>query len=92
VEHDTQRRLLRATFEQLPALYDRARPSYPLRLFDDLATLARLPDGARLVEIGCGTGQATLPLAGLASGSPVWSWASNSPRSHAELMRFPEVG
>jgi SAM-dependent methyltransferase len=55
--------LLRATFEQVPELYDRARPSYPLELFDDLAALARLAQAARIVEIGCGTGQATLPLA-----------------------------
>lgn len=32
-------------------------------MFDDLITLARLRPGARIVESGCGTGQATLPLA-----------------------------
>jgi SAM-dependent methyltransferase len=32
-------------------------------VFDDLVALAELRPGARLVEIGCGTGQATLPLA-----------------------------
>lgn len=60
---DAQRETLRTTFEQVPELYARARPSYPPRLFDDLVALARLPVGARIVEIGCGTGQATLPLA-----------------------------
>jgi SAM-dependent methyltransferase len=54
---------LRTTFDQVPELYDRARPSYPRQLFDDLVSLAQLPAKARLVEIGCGTGQATLPLA-----------------------------
>ncbi|MGZ4352739.1 MAG: class I SAM-dependent methyltransferase, partial [Gaiellaceae bacterium] len=44
-----------------PELYDRARPRYPDVLFDDLA--AHLPEGARVVEVGCGTGQATEPLA-----------------------------
>jgi SAM-dependent methyltransferase len=62
-QHDTQRRLLRATFEQLPALYDSARPRYPPQVFDDLVALGRLPDAARVIEIGCGTGQATLALA-----------------------------
>lgn len=57
------RELLRTTFEQAPELYDRARPAYPPQLFDDLAALARLPARARLVEIGCGTGRATLALA-----------------------------
>jgi len=60
---DSSQQHLRTTFEQVPELYDRARPSYPPELFDDLAQLARLQDAARIVEIGCGTGQATLPLA-----------------------------
>jgi trans-aconitate methyltransferase len=55
--------LLRTTFDQVPELYDRARPNYLPQLFDDLVSLAQLPQKARLVEIGCGTGQATLPLA-----------------------------
>jgi SAM-dependent methyltransferase len=54
---------LRTTFDDVPELYDRARPEYPRQIFDDLVALARLPVQARLVEIGCGTGQATLPLA-----------------------------
>ena len=50
-------------FEQVPELYDRARPVYPPDVFDDVVTLAGLGEGARVLEIGCGTGQATLPLA-----------------------------
>jgi SAM-dependent methyltransferase len=60
---DAPRELLRATFGQVPELYDLVRPTYPPQLFDDLAAVAELPEEARLVEIGCGTGQATLPLA-----------------------------
>jgi protein-L-isoaspartate O-methyltransferase len=55
--------LLRTTFEQVPELYDRARPNYPPQVFADLVVLAQPPTAARIVEIGCGTGQATLPLA-----------------------------
>jgi SAM-dependent methyltransferase len=47
----------------VPELYDRARPRYPAQIFDDLVEIAELTQGARIVEIGCGTGQATLPLA-----------------------------
>jgi SAM-dependent methyltransferase len=47
----------------VPELYQRARPSYPVELFDDLEELAGLAEGARVLEVGCGTGQATVPLA-----------------------------
>ena len=57
------RRRLRATFEDVPELYERARPLYPPELFDDLVAYAALEPGSRVLEIGCGTGQATLPLA-----------------------------
>jgi SAM-dependent methyltransferase len=54
---------LRATFDEDSELYDRARPGYPATLFADLAALADVGPGCRVMEIGCGTGQATLPLA-----------------------------
>jgi SAM-dependent methyltransferase len=58
-----RRESLRATFEEVPELYDRVRPIYPPELFDDLAGLAGLRDGARLLEIGTGPGKASVPLA-----------------------------
>jgi SAM-dependent methyltransferase len=54
---------LRASFDDSADLYDRSRPVAPQHVFDDLVALAQLESGARVVEIGCGTGQATLPLA-----------------------------
>ena len=54
---------LRETFDEAPELYDRVRPGYPEELFDDLSELARLGPGSRVLELGCGTGQATVPLA-----------------------------
>lgn len=62
---DTDREILRTTFGQDAELYDQCRPSYPPQLFSDLTTLAGLGPRARVLEIGCGTGQATLPLAQL---------------------------
>ncbi len=44
-------------------LYDQKRPSYPPALFDDLVALSGIPAHGRVLEIGCGTGQATLPMA-----------------------------
>jgi SAM-dependent methyltransferase len=60
---DADPHFLRGTFDDSPELYDRSRPVAPRQLFDDLVALAKLEPGARIVEIGCGTGQATLPLA-----------------------------
>ncbi|MGH9079443.1 MAG: class I SAM-dependent methyltransferase [Acidimicrobiales bacterium] len=51
------------SFNQVAELYDEARPSYPLQLVDDLVSLADLGRGDRVLEIGCGTGQITVPLA-----------------------------
>jgi SAM-dependent methyltransferase len=53
----------RFTFDEAATLYDRVRPSYPEALFDDLFSLSRVSTQDRVLEIGCGTGQATLPLA-----------------------------
>ena len=50
-------------FDEDAELYDRARPGYPPALFDDLAKLGCIGPGCSVLEIGCGTGQATLPLA-----------------------------
>lgn len=54
---------LRQTFEQAADLYQQARPDYPEALLDDLVQAADLHPGDRLLEIGCATGKATLPLA-----------------------------
>jgi SAM-dependent methyltransferase len=54
---------LRSTFDAVPDLYERARPTYPAQVFGDIAALARLREAARILEIGCGTGQGTVPLA-----------------------------
>jgi SAM-dependent methyltransferase len=54
---------LRSTFDQAAELYDRVRPRYPPALFDDLAELTGIGPGSRVLEIGPGTGQATIPLA-----------------------------
>ena len=55
-----RRMALRGTFDEAPELYDRVRPGYPEEAVEDLATLARLRPGSRVLEIGCGTGQATV--------------------------------
>lgn len=39
--------------------YDRSRPGYPEELPTDVAVLAGLREGGRILEVGCGTGQLT---------------------------------
>jgi SAM-dependent methyltransferase len=60
-DHDRAR--LAATFDQAAGLYQRARPEYPGELFGRLIEVTGLVPGDRLLEIGCATGKATLPLA-----------------------------
>jgi SAM-dependent methyltransferase len=54
---------LRTIFDEDAELYDRARPAYPEPLFDELVRLAGLRPGDRALEIGSGTGKASVPLA-----------------------------
>src|SRR4051794_4490354 len=49
----------RFTFDDVAALYDATRPDYPRALFDDIGAFARLAPGDAVLEVGCGSGQAT---------------------------------
>jgi SAM-dependent methyltransferase len=51
-------------FDPLVEYYDAARPEYPAAHFDTLAELTRPLEGARIVEVGAGTGIATRALRG----------------------------
>jgi SAM-dependent methyltransferase len=56
-------------FDEVPELYDRVRPGYPDALFADLLARTGGDGRPRVLEVGCGTGQATRSLAAL--GCPV---------------------
>lgn len=58
-----QQELRRATFTGLAQEYDAIRPSYPAALIDDIIALSQLPQAGHILEIGCGTGQATVLFA-----------------------------
>lgn len=60
---ESERLRLRGTFDAVAQAYDGVRPDYPEQLFDDLVRLSALPPGADVLEVGCGTGKATRPLA-----------------------------
>lgn len=61
--YEQERTHLRILFNQDALLYDQARPGYPEELFDDIVLLSDIPTRGRILEIGSGTGQATVPLA-----------------------------
>jgi SAM-dependent methyltransferase len=63
---DLNRRDLGRVFNEVPELYDRVRPRYPGELLADLATVTRMDERSAVLEVGVGTGLATLPLAALA--------------------------
>lgn len=60
---DQRPRTLRSLFDDVADDYDAIRPGYPAALVDDIIAMMPGPDGARILEVGCGTGQATLPFA-----------------------------
>ena len=53
----------RVTFDRVAADYDEVRPRYPEGLIEEVITLSGIPAGGRILEVGCGPGNATLPFA-----------------------------
>lgn len=49
----------RFTFGEVSDLYGAARPNYPDSLFDDVVEAGNITTADTILEIGCGTGQAT---------------------------------
>jgi SAM-dependent methyltransferase len=53
----------RRTFDEIAELYDQFRPGYPRQLVDDVLWLSGVPEQGRVLEIGCGTGKASVLFA-----------------------------
>jgi ubiquinone/menaquinone biosynthesis C-methylase UbiE len=51
------------TFDQAARDYDEVRPGYPEELIEEVISVSGIPEGGRILEVGCGTGQATVPFA-----------------------------
>src|SRR5690606_3603475 len=62
---EQNRRDLGRVFNDVPELYDRIRPGYPDQLFADLVSITGGDEPVSVLEVGCGTGQATRSLAAL---------------------------
>jgi SAM-dependent methyltransferase len=53
----------RTSFDRNAELYDAARPPYPEALVEEVVVRSGIPPGGRILEIGAGTGKATVPFA-----------------------------
>jgi SAM-dependent methyltransferase len=62
-EVSPQCREQRLVFGEVAELYDRYRPGYPDAVFDRIMRFGELDPGVPGLEVGCGTGRATVPLA-----------------------------
>ena len=49
-------------FDEIAVEYDRRRPTYPGELVDQACQVAGIGSGARVLEVGCGSGQLTRDL------------------------------
>ncbi len=84
--------LLRDSFDEDAALYDEARPGYPKAIIDAIVELAALSSDGTILEIGCGTGQMTLPFAArgytilaLEIGAALAAFAAQKSRSYPRV-------
>ncbi|MEZ4710629.1 MAG: class I SAM-dependent methyltransferase [Caldilineaceae bacterium] len=90
IDNCTEQRLV---FDEAASLYDQYRANYPPQLAADLLTLANVAAGDRILEIGCGTGKATIhfapygfPLLALEPGAAMCAIARQ------KCADFPNVG
>jgi SAM-dependent methyltransferase len=51
------------SFDRVAEIYDAFRPDYPEELVKAILRKSRIPDGGKILEVGSGTGKATLPFA-----------------------------
>ena len=54
---------LQEIFDKDAILYDKMRPSYPEELINDVIDISDIQKNGTILEVGCGTGQATLSFA-----------------------------
>ncbi|MCL1845639.1 MAG: class I SAM-dependent methyltransferase [Defluviitaleaceae bacterium] len=52
----------RLVFDNIPDEYDKWRPTYVPELYDDVLSYSGIDENCRVLEIGIGTGKATLPF------------------------------
>ena len=56
---------LKTTFNIVASLYDEVRPGYPDELVRDVLGFSEMDRSGKILEVGCGTGQASRLFAAL---------------------------
>lgn len=88
-----QRLNRRLSFDEIASLYDRARPAYPTSVIDSILSAANIRPRATVLEIGCGSGQLTVPLALHDASITALELGSNlAALARQRTARFPSVG
>jgi SAM-dependent methyltransferase len=91
-EEAASRSRLRAPFDSAAASYADARPTSPDELVDALVAATGIGPGSRLLEVGCGPGTATLPLAELGCRiTAVELGAGLAEEARRRLAAYPDV-
>jgi SAM-dependent methyltransferase len=82
----------RRLFDRSAEAYNAARPGYPEPLIEELVSQFGVPGGGRILEIGCGTGQLTVPLAERGSAITAVELGRNLSRlATVNLEPFPDA-
>jgi SAM-dependent methyltransferase len=85
-------RELGRVFDEVPELYDRVRPGYPDELVADLVAITGIDRDSSILEVGCGTGQATRSLAALGcSVTAIEPGAGMAALAHHRIAAFGNV-
>ena len=87
---EPDRRTLSRVFNEVPELYDRVRPGYPDELFADLVAITGLDNTSSVLEVGCGTGQATRSLGAL--GFPMTALEPAAEMAELARQRLTDFG
>jgi SAM-dependent methyltransferase len=88
----SDRNQIRATFDTVASAYADARPTYPDELIEALVAATGIGPGSRLLEVGCGPGTATLPLARLGCRiTAVELGAGLAAEARRRLAAYPDV-
>ncbi|MEZ4651031.1 MAG: class I SAM-dependent methyltransferase [Candidatus Eisenbacteria bacterium] len=89
---EEERARRRIVFDGVADIYERARPAYPDALITDLIETCAIGRSSRVLEIGCGPGLLTLPLARTGAHIVAVELGANlAARAERLLAEFPAV-